>query len=164
MSDEIQEFLRRAAQRRAQQKLQGMQPPAPSPPQAPKPEKRQQRKSKPLPSDDDVVDAEIASRPLSKVAREVEADLDTRSFQQRADRLGDVPEQSDERMQQHLHEKFDHQLGRLGSGTKSVTDQVSPDGPMSISAAPHPLLEQLANPQSLRAAFIFSEIFQRKEF
>jgi hypothetical protein len=177
MSDEIAEFLRRAAarraeqlqqqqrmeaQRRAAQQAQQLAPP-PAPLQRPMP-------SRPMPP---VVEAEIVDdepvelRPaLSRVAQHVAQHIDTRQFAQRAERLGDVPEQSDERMDAHLHQAFDHSLGKLSSGTHAITAAHIPevDNEMkSRVASHHPLLAMLANPQSVRNAMIVSELLKRPE-
>src|SRR5687768_9387732 len=76
-----------------------------------------------------VVEAEIVDdddltpvrSPLSKVAQHVAQHLDTREFAQRAERMADVTEQADERMESHLHQAFDHRLGNISAGTQSIT-------------------------------------------
>ena len=170
MSDEIAEFLRRAAQRRAEQAQQAEQqrraqqqqqyvpPPAPALPQRLAPA---------------VVEAEIIDddepplRPaFSKVGQHVAQHLDTSEFAQRAERLGDVTEQADERMEAHLHQAFDHRLGNISAGTQTITAAVTPaaDDQMKARVANnHPILSMLRQPQSIRNAIILAELLQRPE-
>lgn len=164
MSDEIAEFLRRAAQRRAEQMQQqqraAQQQYAPPPPPQP---------LRPAPV---VVEAEIVEEddltpvraPLSRVAQHVAQHLDTREFAERAERMADVTEQADERMESHLHQAFDHRLGNISSGTQSITAAVTPvadDEVKARVALNHPLLSMLRQTQSVRNAIILSELLER---
>jgi len=170
MSDEIAEFLRRAAQRRAEQAQQQeqqrraqQQQYTPLPPPAP---------LRPAPTPV-VVEAEIIDedepppRPaLSKVAQHVAQHLDTSQFAERAGRLGEKTEQADERMETHLHQAFDHRLGNLSAGTHTITAAVTPAPDDEIRARVvqnHPILSMLRQPQSIRNAIILAELLQRPE-
>jgi hypothetical protein len=163
LSDEIAEFLRRAAQRRAEQ-MQQQQRAA------------QQQSAPPLqplrPAAPAVVEAEIVDdddltpvrSPLSTVAQHVAQHLDTREFAQRAERMADATEQSDERMESHLRHAFDHRLGNISAGTQSITAAITPVADDEIRArvaANHPLLSMLRQPQSVRNAIILSELLKR---
>lgn len=173
MSDEIAEFLRRAAQRRAEQleqqrraaqQQQQYQPPPQPLPSAPRPMPSQLRPP--------VVEAEIIEdeepiqlRPaLSRVSQHVSQSMDTSDFAQRADRMGDATEQADERMEMHLHQAFDHRLGSISAGTESITAAFTPapdDEMKGRAVATHPLLAMLRNPQSIRNAIVLSELLER---
>jgi len=174
MSDEIAEFLRRAAQRRAEQMQQqveqqrraAQQQQQYAPPAAPL---RPAPSVRPAPV---VVEAEIvddddlvpARPPLSKVAQHVAQHLDTRAFEQRAERMADVTEQADERLGSHLHQTFDHRLGNISAGTQSITAAETPrvdDEVKARVAHSHPLLNMLRQPQSIRNAIILSELLER---
>jgi hypothetical protein len=119
-----------------------------------------------------VVEAEIVEdddltpvrSPLSKVAQHVAQHLDTREFAERAERMADVTEQADERMESHLHQAFDHRMGNISAGTQSITAAMTPivdDEVRARVAQNHPLLSMLRQPQSVRNAIIISELLQR---
>jgi hypothetical protein len=165
LSDEIAEFLRRAAQRRAeqmQQQQRAAQQQYASPPPAPP-----LRPVAPVVVEAEIVDDDDLTpvrSPLSKVAQHVAKHLDTREFAQRAERLADTTEQTDERMESHLHQAFDHRLGNISAGTQSITAAATPaadDEVRARVAQSHPLLSMLRQPQSVRNAIIISELLQR---
>ncbi len=153
MADDITEFLRRAAIRRAQMLKQ---------------QKQQARQQGGVisPADSEVVVAEVieksARSSISKMEQQVARDIDTSAFAQRADRLGDVPEQADERMGEHLHTKFDHKLGNIAPPTEAVMGEITA-GTETRVAQSHPLLDLLQNAQSLRSAIILGELLRRPE-
>jgi hypothetical protein len=142
-------------QQRAAQQQQYVPPPQPLRPAAPV-----------------VVEAEIVDEddltpvrpPLSRVAQHVAQHLDTSDFAERAERMADVTEQADERMESHLHQAFDHRLGNISAGTQSITAAVTPvadDEVRARVAHSHPLLSMLRQPQSVRNAIILSELLER---
>jgi len=173
MSDEIAEFLRRAAQRRAEQMQQQLeqqrraaQPQYQPPPTAPT---RPQPLTPRPPVEAEIIDEDepMPRRPaLSTLSQKVSQNLDTREFAARAERLGDATEQADERMESHLHQAFDHRMGSISAGTRSIMADVTPeiDDEMRARVAQHhPLLSLLRQPQSVRNAIILSELLQRPE-
>ena len=146
MSDDIAEFLRRAAQRRSQ----------------------------PPPDieiiDADVIDAEILEDGVlgADVAHQVTRHLDTSSFDERASHLGENVDRSDDRMETHLQDVFEHQLGQLGTQTSAASDSVLDDDDAetkkkkpAIQAGT--IAEMLRDPQSLRNAIVAREILTRPE-
>jgi hypothetical protein len=161
MADEIAEFLRRAAARRAQM-LQQQQQAAQQPPQqsAAAPARKVVRA--------EVVKAEVVQRPASaprrtRIEEQVDRDIDTRDFAVRAELMADATEQADERLEQHLQEKFDHKLGSLSTSTTSMAGSHPPDQATARDGNVHPVLNMLTNPESVRNAFILGEIFKRPE-
>ncbi len=103
---------------------------------------------------------ELGPNPLSN--------LDTRP------QLGQVIDQADERMSDHLHAVFDHQISNLPKPSKALNE---PAGRMSNrrlqatdettevhqrAESVHPIANMLRRPESLKAAFIISEIFARR--
>jgi len=163
LSDEIAEFLRRAAQRRAEQMQQqqraAQQQYAPPPPPL--------RPAAPVVVEAEIVDEDDLTPvrpPLSRVAQHVAQHLDTREFAERAERMADVTEHADERMESHLHQAFDHRMGNISAGTQSITAAITPevDDEMKARVAQnHPLLSMLRQPQSVRNAIILSELLER---
>ena len=86
--------------------------------------------------------------------------------------LAEVVDHADERMSEHLSHVFQHEVGHLRGDVEKRTDASKKQSNMSneetsVHRAPEnlagrQLLEYLANPQSIRVAFLASEIFQRK--
>jgi hypothetical protein len=178
MADEIEEFIRRAAERRKQQ-AQGQQParrppaqqpaaqkpPAQRPPAPPKPRPPLAPPMSPRP----VVEAEVVSAELAEhVSSHVASHLDTHQFAERAAHLGEETALSDDRLEARLHQKFDHRVGRL---TKTSLNQVEdiPDPGQRLAAAPavslspQALVQMLQSPQQLRGAIILKEVLDRPE-
>jgi len=127
MRDEVEEFLRRVAQMRAAAEAQARagqqrQVPVPPPPQQtfvpPRPAAPPQVVYV-QPQEAAVVDAELADTDDS-VARHVAQHLRGSSeIAEHTRHLGEEVDAADNKMEAHLHQVFDHQLGRL---RKSVTD------------------------------------------
>lgn len=81
-------------------------------------------------------------------------------------------EQADERMTSHLHEAFDHRLGRLeGEGVKLSGTTVAAGRPASKTTQPTPASSEIAvriaqmmqTPADLSAAIVLNEILKRPE-
>ena len=165
MSDEIDDFIRRAAERRRQQgqaqrraarSQQGQGKPA-------------QRARLPRP---EVVDAEVVSAEVvDDVAMHAGKPLDSRGFDQRVAQLGEETAQADDRLEARLHQTFDHQKGRLqqtSSASPQATARTATDMAASVTtAAANEVLLQLVgalrSPQHVRQAIILSDILQRPE-
>jgi hypothetical protein len=160
VADEIGEFLRRAAERRAG---------APQPPQAAQPQATQPQ---PLPPREKPVLAEaVADVPIgTRVNEQVKSYLDTQSFGRREDALGKEVAQADQQIDQHLHQVFDHNLSRLETATgetaapptaaepPELADAASLEVPATFATG---LLALVTNPDSLQQAVILSEILHR---
>lgn len=152
MLEEIEEFLRRAAEKRAD----AMQPPG-----------QPKRPAKVEYIDPDVVDVEIVepeivdTRPhTGGVSDHVAQHLDTSSYEVRESRLGRQIGQADEKLESHLHEKFDHRLGALDpDGARMASD--APD--YEVPATPSEIAQLLGNPDSIRNAIILNEILRLPE-
>jgi hypothetical protein len=79
-------------------------------------------------------------------------------------------DQADERMAQRLHQKFDHSVGQIEQKATSRPAFSEPRAEQTNQAqevqrrqeSVSPLISMLRDPDSLRAAFIVSEIFRRK--
>lgn len=164
MSKEIEEFLRRAAQRRAQ----GGAAPAPPAPAAPPP-------APPRSLVAEVLEAEVVEDAEQRggimrgesVGSHVSQHLDTRATTERLAHLGEDVGQSDDRMESHLHQYFEHKLGDLGGVTSAAEDStLDPDSPAGRPAQQQPagIMQWLASPESLQQAIILGEIFNRPKF
>jgi hypothetical protein len=91
---------------------------------------------------------------------------------QRTTPLGDYIDHSDERMEAHLRERFEHQVGSLGKGGAPASAPLaagvaaspavaSADAGPSLNAAQ--LRQLLTRPEGMRQALILSEILRRPE-
>jgi hypothetical protein len=166
MKDEVEDFLRRVAQMRAQAEAQakGQQRPQPRPvPKTPPPPSRLAPAPvvvEPVPVE--IVDAELADR-SDRVSRRVAEDLrGTDQIAEHTRRLGAEVDAVQDKMQAHLHQVFDHQLGRLktSSGQEAAPTVEKPTSELS----PDLVVRMLRSPGSIRDAIVMSEILRRPEF
>jgi hypothetical protein len=131
MPRDLEEFLRKAAQRRQQQRGSGSADFA-----AEKPEVRAKSPSRSKPPVESSLESRRPSRP-SKV------DL------------------ADERMDAQLHDHFDHGLGGLAEPTHSVTASDSPDAATDQSNIMADLIYRLQQPEGVQQAILLNEILNR---
>jgi hypothetical protein len=173
MKDEVEDFLRRVAQMRAQAEAQAKgqrSRPAQPPPQPPRPP-RQQPPPRLVPTAPDpayaqvvpveVVDAELADN-ADRVARQVATDLrGTEQIAEHTRHLGEKVDATDEKMQAHLHQVFDHQLGRLkaSSGETALVKSERSGAELSLDQ----IMRLLRSPGSIRDAIVMSEILRRPD-
>jgi hypothetical protein len=153
VGDEIEEFMRRAAQRRDKK---GVRPGAQRQPAAEEP-----------------VRAEVvAERPVGgQVTEHIKKYLDQSEFSRRTSQLGGEVAQADRQIDQRLHQKFDHAVSRLagvpGEAAVAPVAIAIPDLAASISdlpvTSPTDLALLLTNPDSLRQAIVLNEILHRPE-
>ena len=163
MLDDLEEFLRRAAEQRTQQ----TGPKAPAPQRTANPGMQAQIPRQPVVEIlDEPVEAEIIeARPLTNIGAHVNQHQFGVEFSQHAEDLAEGIEQADERLIAHLHDTFDHRVGSMddsttfvGAGGDNVSDPV--DVPQKDSQAAE-IAEMLRNPQSVRNAVVLSEILAR---
>jgi len=168
MAGDIEDFLRRAAQRRAPQ------PQAPPARRAPQPPPDVQ-----ILGDDDVIDADIVDAyPVEDpgiltgqdVGQHVSQHINTADFGERISHLGEVIDNADERMEAHMHDYFEHALGDLGATTSRASDSTLDDdgAPQGSPGAikkrpPFNFRKLLRSPSSIRDAIVLSEILRRPE-
>jgi len=96
----------------------------------------------------------------TEVVEHVRKYLNTAEFQRRADHLADEVSQADEKMDEHLHDVFDHRLGQFAQSSADTSPGVAAE---SSSTAVSALVALLASPQGLRQAIVINEILQRPE-
>ncbi len=183
MARDIEEFLRRAAERRKQNQAGGgavppKAPPVSRPAQAP-PKKRLADEASAPAADPYARKTQAAPpkspprspappRPPARKKRESIEDHVRRAIvvsdvTENASHLAEDISQADERLEARL-EKFDHSMGAL-EGTDTVTD----DTVASVEGADKShlavgLLELLASPKSIRQSILISEILKRPDF
>ena len=167
MARDIEEFLRRAAERRKQaQKGGGQQrPPAQRPPAQRKPPTPPPRQTI---TERDIVPARMVfpeQQPHSigneSVSDHVKRSLDVSDIVQHVDDLAEDIEQSDERMEAHLDKVFDHNVGRIAS-KENITDELVRDAKTNDVATN--LVKMLMNPEKVAQSILISEVLRRPNF
>lgn len=173
MARDIEEFLRRAAERRKQNQQSGGNRPRP----AARPDSPPPRQSL---SNRDVVEPEVVpsiapqpSRPLpssipaSRSTGEetfdehVRRHMDVTDVTEHASHLAEVIEHADERMEAHLDQAFEHSFGKLGSG-RGTTDELEREAASNQVA--EDLLQLFRSPESIRQSILVAEILKRPDF
>lgn len=180
---EIEDFLRKVAQRRQQlaqqqKQLSGSPPTAPptAPPSTPAASSSRgmvRRGPAPplgrVPSRSQIVDAEILDDEgddvsSADVVRHVAQHLSTREFTERAEHLGEATRKAEQRLEQQVQQHF-QSTGKSAS-VRPAADAVSSIAPTAQVDAPESgpsLLEMLHDPANLRNAILLSEILRRPE-
>jgi hypothetical protein len=155
IQEQIDEFLRRAAQRR------GGQPAAEQPKAVPQPQ----------PDNDD--DAPVGGR-LGQASQKY---MDTSDFSRRSDELGGEVVQSDRQFTQQVGHAFSGEVSRLslrpGEAAKPMEAvEAEEDGPVYLSRPTLDALpldgsgldELLGSPENIAQAIIMAEVLRRPEF
>ena len=138
---EIEEFLRRAAQRRVNR---------------PTPDIEIIEPVQPV----EVVDAEPV---VEGVAQHVSRHMAPAGFDQRTSQFAQAVGQADEKVEQHLASVFDHEVGQLDKSDGFVGDTPIAEGTAQVELDVGSVAELLSNPQSLRHAVLMAEILQRPD-
>ncbi len=177
---EVEEFLRRAQgqqpapparrepgsrpQTIGQVRPDGRRPERPSP-RRPEPQRRSEGVRRLTPASTPIAPmatpaAGAAPAPLgSGVARHVSQHLGgTAAIAEHAKKLGADVAQADERMQQHLQQKFVHQVGAMAQQATATQRRTAAASPMAGE-----LVKLLARPESLRQMILAGEILRRPE-
>ncbi len=164
-------------QQQQQQQRQWTPPPQPSPPPPQQPAYQppfQQRRPANLAEvvmlePIDTVDAELVEiEPTSmddRVGRSVAQHMRATDHNgEHARHLGEEVDQAHDKLQARLHMVFDHKVGDLKKSTMEAAaaspSQAARDAPLPGAAS---IARMLADPQSLRNAFIMAEILKRPE-
>jgi hypothetical protein len=172
MKDEVEDFLRRVAQMRAQaeaqakgqqQRLVPPKPPA-KPPRPPQPVRLT-----PTPQVDayaPLVEAEVVTAELAdmadRVSRQVTEDLrGTEQIAEHTRHLGEEVDAADDKLEAHLHQVFDHQLGRLKKSTLEAGAQAYKEPSPEFSLGQ--IMRLLRSSDSIRDAIVMSEILRRPD-
>lgn len=167
MKDEVEEFLRRAAARRAQAEAKRRAEQQQAQQQAARP--LQQRPAPiaraPLQPMDEVVEiidaeeADTGSRFTSSVSQHLRG---TAEIARHATSLGAEVDQADDKIAARLHKTFDHKLGQL-KDTTSAAPVKAPLQSADAMLASMNLTRLLSNATSIRNAIVLSEVLARPE-
>lgn len=154
-ADEVEEFLKRVAQRRGAQPAQRAEAARPAAPAAkpvsppPVPKQKKGRRAKQM---------------GSEVDEHVKQTLDARKFEERAAQMTTV-DRADEAMSEHVKSVFEHRIGQFE--TETITDegpQASAEAVAPPSLQPSPaegLAAALRSPEGMRRAVILGEVLRR---
>ncbi len=170
MARDIEEFLRRAAERRNKnQQAGGKRPSNRPPPVTPPPVEPPRQK---ISQRDLVAESSRASSLPSKqpkkesvsehVKRYIDVSdvADVTDITDHASHLAEVIERADDKIDQHVHDVFDHEVSKInepGSGVTKVQGKAS-------SPIAQDLLNLFKSPRSIRQAIMVSEILKRPDF
>jgi hypothetical protein len=165
LNAEIEEFLKRANQRRGEKRndlgkrqtsASGRQQPArQTPPKAPLPSEKAARQPR---------SADTPRRGFDNVAESVQQHLGERKFEQRESRLADDVVRAEQQLAQHVDQAFGNRLGTLATADPApaqpaeVVTAVVTDDSNSMARA---LAGLLVNQQNLRQAILLKEILDR---
>ena len=160
--DEIEQFLRQAAAKVAQQNQPQQQPP----PRQQPPRQQQRPAQEILYVEPEIVEAEPV-RSLDS-SSDSSGQLQPHKFDQSGAQRGQRERMADDMMEAHLHEKFDHQIGELaGESTQVASDYQDADEVPTLSDAPANIADQIVNmlssPNGVQQAIILHEILRRPE-
>ena len=157
VKEEIDEFLRRAAQGKQAQTPSGV------------PVRRVQQRSSPMADRADPLEAVVVERPVGgEVGKHVKKYLDERQFAERAAKLGGDVTAADSKIEQHLKQVFGHGISKLAAQGGETAEAPKPettafflvDMPV-LPAAGTGLAAVLGNVDGLRQAIVLNEILQR---
>lgn len=165
MPTDLEKFLQQAAERLAQKTAgrpqTGGTRPSPAPTSSPR-SRAASPPGRPAPKAEVIAaeiidDASLRSRTLRQAGPDPLSTIDTRPA------LAQSIGMADERMGDHVHQVFDHELTNLRSASASLGASQSNVATEVVSRLrdKSPLVETLRNPETLRAAFIVGEIFRR---
>lgn len=166
--NDLEKFLQQAAERLAKKLNEGQQPRPVRPPisqQQPAPSVRAAERLPPR-HDPEIIEAELIETNRSRVRRE--AGPNPLSTIDTLPELAQEISQADDRMKSHVKEVFDHEVSRLkltkttgqSKSTKVDINQATDLQRRKLDESP--LVKMLRQPETLRAAFLISEIFKRK--
>lgn len=178
MARDIEEFLRKAAERRKQQQQQKQRGPAPSErvreiieqdievvqpvevvkpaPRKRKPVRKQlQQKLQPQPPRD---------MRNESVADHVRSHIDSTSIASHAEHLGERIQDADDRIAARLQRKFDQDVSKLDDLPTVQDDDVATVTKAEVSGVAKDLVQMLRDPRTIRQAIMVSEILRRPDF
>lgn len=162
MARDIEEFLRRAAERRRQP-----EPPA-EPPRQQAPAPRQQAPTPPQEHQRLVIDdVEVIDDPYAgeTVAEHVQAHISTDDIADHARHLGEEVANRDDKVDERIHKKFDHEVGHLNLDSRpSAQDTTTSVTETMVNADAAALFDLLLSPKTVVQSIMISEILKRPDF
>ncbi|MDE0734585.1 MAG: hypothetical protein OSB47_02105 [Pirellulaceae bacterium] len=93
------------------------------------------------------------------VAEHVSHHLDTSQYDDRASRLAEDINQADERLEEHIHDAFDHAVGALDHDEEGDSQETG----QGKKSARQSLWQMFRSKSALRNAILIREVFDRPE-
>jgi hypothetical protein len=162
VAQEIEEFLKRAAQQRGGGKPAEIEVMRPERAAARQGRRAAEKPAWQQPLGPAAVDRAVEVLPTrDDIAKSVESHLGSDRLAERARHLGDEIREVDEEGEQRLHHKFDHQVGHLATQSREIhaAQVIHAAG----AAATAEVIALLRDPRGIRNAIIVSEILNRPE-
>ncbi|MCA9156277.1 MAG: hypothetical protein KDA38_15905 [Planctomycetales bacterium] len=159
MFDEVDQFIRRVRELQQQQQGGGQRQPAPPPRPTPAPP-RPSATRQPFeiveaePVDAEIIEAEPVHQAWPASTLPLSKHFENADFVQRAEHMADSVEIADDRMDAHIHNAFDHQVGHLSHEETKAAADLNMFHPQDVA-------QSLRDPASFRRAIIVSEILNR---
>jgi hypothetical protein len=170
VKDEIDDFLRRAAQKRQPQSAIPSTSSYKQQQESNVPSRRISRPSAPISQHPEPIQAEVVRERSvgGGVSEHVNKYLDEKEFSQRASKMGGDVAAADTKIEKHLKEAFGHGISQLASKTGETAAAPMPkstgffeDDVPILAAAGTGLASLLNNIDNLRQAIVVNEILQR---
>ena len=166
MARDIEEFLKKAAERRAAQQQGRPQAPANSPLQNYQPPRPAPRPPGPVTApvfiDDDEI--EIVEPVGQSISQHVSKSIDTKDVTSHADTLGDEVALADDKMNARMHKTFDHSVSRIADQKSSRPAKKSGKQKSRQTTSAQNVFEMLRSPISIRDAIMIAEVLKRPDF
>ncbi|MEM9409845.1 MAG: hypothetical protein AAGA30_01955 [Planctomycetota bacterium] len=168
MARDIEEFLRKAAERRRQQQ-QKQRGPTPSERVRELVETGEIEVVQPIEVVEPVpVQKTRVAKPIrdlreQSISEHVRSHIDTSDISEHASHLGERIQNADDRIAARLNRKFDHDVSKLDDLPTVQDDQVAGVTKDSVSPIASDLVEMLRTPKNIRQAILVSEILKRPE-
>lgn len=167
MPSDLERFLQQAAERLAEKVNKPQRPKQPPKVATPRSVRQAERQRlDPAAVDAEILEADIPpAQPRSLVANRRELGPDPLSNIDTRPGLAQGISQADERMEEHVHDQLDHDIMGLRDASGALSRDRTSDGTSEVSKrrkTEHSIIGLLRNQETLKAAFIASEIFKRK--
>lgn len=162
MNRDLEEFLKKAAERRNQKQAQRRAPVQSPPPANAQPLSQSGSENRPSsPPKPQKPARPVGSSPKGTPPKTTASPLGNSSIGTLSQSSSNV-DQADERMADHLHQAFDHAFGDIAAPTTSSTADESPEVKQAEGLGKE-ILAMLRDPASVQRAIVLREILERPE-
>jgi hypothetical protein len=87
--------------------------------------------------------------------------VSTEGLVRHATQLGEVLDQADERLEQRLHQQFDHSVGALGDSSDAIHEDPTRGDLPKEAVTTREIIDVFRHPERVREAIIMAEILKR---
>jgi hypothetical protein len=99
--------------------------------------------------------------PPPRTLPSVATNVSTAALTRHASTLGEEVAQADERMDEHVHERFDHSVGLLGDSSDAIHEDANKEKLPSEAVTTGEIVDIFRNPARVREAIVLNEILTR---